>query len=146
MKIEKILKENWAILSESAHQVVFGKEKPVSFDRIDFALLAVDEVSKRPLGYLTAREHDHETVYWQFGGAFPGVKDSVHSFPIYRAFVEWTRGKYKRITTLIENENTVMLKFAMKVGFRIVGIRSVRGSVLLEHVLEFHEGESVCGH
>ena len=55
------------------------------------------------------------------------------------AFVEWCKPRYKRITTLIENKNTVMLKMAMKVGFRVIGVRNFQGSILLEHLLEFSD-------
>lgn len=135
IRVERFTPREWAQHSENAHKICFGKLKPSAWDRIDFALLVVND--DRPLGYVTCRETDPETLYWQFGGAFPGTKDTATTFKGYCAFVEYCRDKYKRITTLIENDNLVMLKMAMKVGFRVVGIRFAAGSVLLEHVLEF---------
>jgi hypothetical protein len=127
--------KEWKNLSEKAHLIAFSETKPSEWDRIDFALLV--RRGEQAMGYVTCREHDHETLYWQYGGAFPGTKESSLTFAGYKAFVSWSQKKYKRITTLIENNNVVMLKMAMKVGFRIVGVRLFRGHVLLEHLLEF---------
>jgi hypothetical protein len=139
--VDCVSKSDWAVLSEHAHRAVFSEVKPAAVDRIDFALLVRDH-SGPPHGYVTCREHDAETLYWQFGGAFPGTKDTAKSFRSYTALVEWCKPRYKRLTTIIENSNTVMLKMAMKVGFKIVGIRFHQGSVLIEHLLEFDKGEN----
>ncbi len=136
MKLEVIDSKTWALHSEDAHKIAFGKVKPASWDRIDFALLAVDD-SEMPMGYITCREHDHETIYWQFGGAFPGTKGTCKTWLIYNLAAEYCSNHYKRITTVIENTNISMLKMAMKLGFIIVGVRGVQGSVLLELVKEF---------
>jgi hypothetical protein len=82
---------------------------------------------------------DAETLYWQFGGAFPGTIGTIHSFGCYEQFLAWCGDKYSRVTTLIANDNLVMLKMAMKVGFRIQGIRYYGGDVLLEHVVGFRK-------
>lgn len=133
--VDRIEKEAWSVLSEHAHIISFEEKKPREWDRIDYALIVnKDNV---PMGFVTCREHDAHTLYWQFGGAFPGTKETSLSFLGYQALVQYVKPQYKRLTTLIENENTAMLKMAMKVGFRIVGIRFYNGSVLLEHVLEF---------
>ena len=135
MIVEKVSREDWARVSENAHLLVFGTEKPASHERIDFALICVkgDNIE----GYLTCKEMDHQTVYWQFGGSLPHVKGSLNSFRGYQLFVNWAQAHYKRVQTRIENTNTAMLKFAMKVGFLIVGVRYVQGSTLLELELEF---------
>lgn len=136
-------------MSENAHLAVFETYKPASLDRIDFALLI--ERGETLMGFATCREHDAETLYWQYGGALPGTKSSSLTFPGYQAVVAWSKERYKRITTIIENDNVVMLKFAMKVGFRIVGVRThiakkertvenynnIVPHILLELVLEF---------
>jgi hypothetical protein len=118
--------------------IAFGKLLPPGSERIDFAMI-VSNSDGVAMGYVTCREQDAETVYWQFGGAFPGTRDTLRTFQGYRAFVDACRN-YKRITTLIENTNTVMLKMAMAVGFRVVGVRAYKGSILLEHLLEFEGG------
>ena len=135
MNIKKLTPQQWAELSEKAHLIVFGKNKPASMDRIDYALLCEDD--KNILGYITVREQDSESVYWQFGGTFPGTRSTIKAFHVFQAFIRWARENCKRVAMLVENTNTAMLKFAMKMGFRIVGIRNFQGNILLEHLLEF---------
>jgi hypothetical protein len=137
--VDKIDAATWTrTFSENAHRIAFGKLKPHQWDRLDFALVVAS--GDTPMGYLTCREMDHETIYWQFGGAFPGTKDTVMTWQGYQAFVSWCAlQKYKRITTYIENSNVPMLKMAMKVGFRIHGVRSYQGAILLEHIKELHD-------
>lgn len=137
--VTRIDKQTWTELySENAHLIAFDKHKPASGERIDFALLA--GTRDTALGYVTARELDSDYLYWQYGGAFPGTKGTHMSWKAYAAFATWCRTfGYKRITTLIENQNTVMLKMAMMVGFRIIGCRTVGGKIYLEHFLEFAE-------
>ncbi len=132
--VEYFDKKAWELYSENAHKIAFQERKPASNDRIDFALMAIKEGT--PMGYMTCRELEADTLYWQFGGAFPGTKGTTWSWWAYLAFVDWCREKYKRVTTIIENTNLPMLKMAMKVGFRINGTRFYAGSILVELVLE----------
>lgn len=133
--VELIHPKDWEMLSEKAHLAVFDTHKPKELDRIDFALLVKTE-SDEWLAYATCREHDAHSLYWQYGGAFPGTRDSSMSFQAYRAFAEYCQARYKRISTLVENTNVVYMKFLMKTGFRIVGLRNFHGSILLEHMWE----------
>lgn len=126
---------DWIILSENAHSAVFGTYKPKEWDRIDYALLALRD--EEVLGYVTCREFDSQTLYWQFGGMLPHLRNTITSFQCYLAFRDWTKNKYERVVTYIENTNMVMLKMAMKIGYLITGIRNFQGSILLEHTLEF---------
>lgn len=135
--VDQIGAKEWSLLSQDAHLVVFNEIKPPELDRIDFALITRRESDVTPMGYMTCREFDAQTLYWQFGGAFPGTRESSLTFLAYRSFVDFCAKRYARVTTLIENDNFVMLKMAMKVGFKIVGIRVFRGHILLEHLLEF---------
>ena len=137
IEIERIPKDAWIAMSEKAHLIAFDTHKPVETERIDFACLI--KCGHQLLGYGTFKEMDSGTLYWQFGGAFPGTKDSSMSFKGYQALVDWCGRKYERVYTYIENTNLVMLKFAMKVGYRITGIRNYKGNILLEHLLEFKE-------
>lgn len=137
--VERVSPQNWSMISEHAHLVCFGTHKPKEWDRIDYALVARDE-NKNLLGYVTVRELDAQTAYWQFGGAFSGAKDTIKAFRVYESFVSWASERYTRVSTYIENTNTVMMKMAMKVGYRIVGLRTFENSILLEHLLEFNGG------
>lgn len=138
MQILRLTPEEWQDFSEKAHALAFGEQRPQSLDRISYALLGIEGGS--PMGYATCQERDSATVYWQFGGVF--TKNSTASFRAYQDLVEYHRARYERVFTFIENTNTVMLKMAMKVGFRIVGIRYFEGSILLEHLLDFKEGNT----
>lgn len=138
VQVTRVDKQLWKDLySENAHLIAFDKHKPSHMERIDFALIAgTKDVA---LGYVTVREFDSETIYWQYGGAFPGTRGTHMSWKGYKALSEWCKAfGYKRITTLIENQNTVMLKMAMQVGFRIIGCRTFGdpAKIYLEHLLE----------
>lgn len=130
---------DWSQYAKTAHAVVFGTLFPPEKQRIDHVLVARE--GDKLMGYVTCREMDSETIYWQYGGAFPGTKDTLSAWRGYQAMVDLCKGSvYKRITTLIENDNSPMLKMAMKVGFKIQGVRThltpEKTYILLEHVLE----------
>jgi hypothetical protein len=138
MKLIVIDKEVWKRdYSENAHLITFNKHKPASWDRIDYALLMADE--EKPCAYITCREFDHETIYWQFGGALPDTIGTTKSLECFNMALEWAKDLYKRVTFLVENDNVPMLKLAMKRDFKIVGVKNFKGTILLEHLLEFHQ-------
>lgn len=130
MNLEILSKEEWASLSESAHRLAFDSFRCAGMDRVDFALLAQED--NVPWGYITIHENNAKSVYWQYGGAFPGTRGSSKVYVAYKAAFDWTMERYSRIYTLIENTNVAMLKLAMKVGFRIMGVRHVDGHTYVE--------------
>lgn len=136
MEVRMMTPRQWESLSEDAFKVVFGEWRPSSKDRIDYALIA-EHASHGIFGYVTCRDHDEDTVYWQFGGAFPNAAKKKLAVDGYRAFIRWTMERYDRIYTFIENNNVTMLKLAMHHGFKVVGVRNYEGKILLEHVLDF---------
>lgn len=123
--------------SEQAHLIAFGKEKPKDWDRIDYAILLVEKAIEKPAGYVTCRETDHETVYWQFGGAMPETAGGPGAVRAFECALEWSKHMYKRVTFVVQNDNVGMLKLALKYGFKIMGVRAFKGTVLLEHMKEF---------
>jgi hypothetical protein len=131
VKVEVLTAGQWQTIAENAHLVVFNEKRPAEMNRIDYALLTVDG-DKVPASYVTVREVDKESVYWQYGGSFPGTRGSTKSFRAYQMFIEWTLKRYKRVTTLVENTNTVYLKMALTCGFLPIGIRNFQGTILLE--------------
>lgn len=139
LSVKVLSPKNWFELSEKAHALVFDKHKPAERDRIDYALIcekknnAIDAF----VGYVTVKELDGESVYWQYGGAFPQCKNTLIAFKGFGLFLDWTAKKYKRVSLMVANTNVSMLKFAMKAGFRIVGLRVTKEAILLEHILEF---------
>ena len=135
MKLIKMNSEEWSKYAENAHLVVFNERRPADFNRIDFTILIT--YADVPQTFATCRELDKETVYLQYGGAFPPAMNTVRSFRCYELTICELANNYKRATTLIENENTTMLKFAMRVGFRIIGVRMFEGKIYLEHLIDF---------
>ena len=139
IEVKKLDSEEWKCLSEYAHKICFKEKRDWDFDRIDFALLCYE--GGNPMGYVTCREIDKETLYWQYGGSFDETRGTIRSWACYEKLTNFVREMgYARITTLIENTNTVMIKFAMKMGYLIQGLRYFKGHVLLENILEFNKG------
>lgn len=131
--VQKVGRGEWERhLAGHAHRAVFGEILPPEYDRIDFALVVAAIGDVGPVGYITCRELDAATVYLKHGGAFPPIKDTVLSYSAFLLALRWCRDNYKRITTLVENTNTVYLKMAMSAGLRVIGIRNFEGLVLLE--------------
>lgn len=139
IRIVQVSKHDWKQWSEQAHLVVFKEHKPVSLDRIDFTLVAEGEHSKL-LGYITCREFDAKSIYWQYGGAFPGTRATSVSYEMYQKALKWCEQKYDRVMTLVENKNYPMLKMHLKAGFLIVGFRVHLGQGLVELTKEFEDG------
>lgn len=135
--VHRLSKEDWSKLASDAHRAIFGESKPASQERIDFALLCVEQTTDDVLSYVTCKELSPDTLYWSYGGAFPSSSKGVIAWACYEAMTakSFELG-FKTIFTLIENGNKPMLKFAAKMGYVIVGIRHVSGCTMLEHVLE----------
>lgn len=128
--------KEWEKMAEDAHVICFNEKRPSYVNRIDYALLVVDQKTDKPVSYITVKEFDNETAYWQHGGGFPGTI-GIPVYQAYRACIAYSKERYKRIFTLIENKNTPMLKMAMKVGFRIIGVKNIANEIMLEHLIEF---------
>lgn len=138
IKVEILTPDEWQLLAHDAHLTVFSESRDHSGDNISYALLAKE--GEELTGYLTAREVDRETVYWQFGGAFPGTRGTTRTVRTYEALVNWTRERYKRIVTFVLNTNIAYLRLAMASGFLISGIKYYEKTVLVELSLDFRGG------
>lgn len=137
MIVHKILPELWKELATDTHRIVFGEEPPPSQAKMDYALVVQDPRKDEYVTYVTVRELDPETAYWGYGGAFPAYKNTLAAYRAYQAVTEFTfKSGIKSIFTLIENTNVSMLKFALKIGYKIIGVRHVNGCTMLEHLLE----------
>lgn len=140
MTVLNISPVEWKGLAEDAHLVCFGERRDASLDRIDFALMTTD--GEKPIAYMTCKELDGETVYLQYGGSFPESQGTTASFRSYMDMLGHLKSRgYKRAGTYIENTNRSMLKFALKAGWTITGLRTFEGAVLLEHQLKFEDME-----
>lgn len=125
------LPNEWKLVSEDAHLMTFNELRPESLSRIDFALVVWDE---KPLGYITCREFDSETIYISYGGAF---EKSFKVLEGYKTMLNHLKETYKRATTLVENNNIPMLKMAMSQGFLVTGIKNFKNQIYLELSQEF---------
>lgn len=132
--VEYFTPDEWRGYAESAHKLVFKTYRPEWVDRISFALLAHD--GNDTVGYVTCRETDNESLYWQFGGAldeYRGIK-AVRGF---QAFLDWTGRRYRRCVTNVKNDNVNYLHLLMKMGFRCIGTRYFNKEIYLELTREF---------
>jgi hypothetical protein len=138
VRVEVLTSDQWKEMSKDAHLICFDEVRDPSMERISFALLVVDD--EKPIAYSTVRELDSESVYMQYGGSFH--KNTHSSFKAYSLMIQRLKEMgFLRATTLIENKNAVMLKFAMKIGWLIIGCRFFEGSILLEHLIKFSDME-----
>lgn len=135
-KLVKIHADTWASnFAEKAHAVTFNKVITPENERVDFAILAINFLDE-PVGYITCRELGRGHLYWQFGGIFPNARGTIYSYGLYEEAKKMCLNEYNRITTFIENSNTTMLKMALKVGFRITGLKLFNDQILLEHTVK----------
>jgi hypothetical protein len=123
LTVIKVEKEQWREhFSAHAHRATFGKLRDPLQERIDYALLCVD--GEVPVGYVTVRELDHETVYWPYGGVFPDWHATPKVLRIARKLFRSQGTLAPRLRFLVEHENVPMLKIALQLGARIVGVRA----------------------
>ena len=135
MKVIKIGKDEWGTVSRDAHLLTFGEDRG-DLDTIDFSLLALDD-ERKAAGYVTCKEWDKVTLYWQYGGVMPRYKKTFSTFGIYKDLINWCKKDYFRITTKIENNNKAKLRMANMAGFLIQGTYNHHGKILVDHCLEF---------
>lgn len=136
IEIHRVDPDDWKTLASDAHKAVFNEIKDADFDKVDFALLA-STPDGFLLGFITCRELDSLTLAWDFGGTFDHARYSM-SWDCYREALMWVKNKgYEKIITQIQNLNTVMIKFALKIGFIIQGMTIHHGKLYLEMHIEF---------
>lgn len=126
----------WREYASDAHKLVFKELRPAELDRISYALLCVH--AGGVVGYVTCRELDAESLYWQYGGALDECRGAL-AVRGFRSFLSYTRERYRRVTTLVSNGNIGYLHLAMKEGFRIIGTRCFKGEIFVELFIEFEE-------
>ncbi len=132
MIIERISLKEWKEkYMQDMYLASFSGERSKEIEVCDFVLIAKD-IDQNAVGFITCHDMDSETVYWQLGGALPNVKNTVRVMSHYIHFITWCLGKYKRITTRIENTNLPMLKMALKCGFLIQGTWNFKNKIYLE--------------
>lgn len=136
MIVKKVTPQVWKGLAEAAHVAVFDESWDAKLETIDFALLMVSRDSDRIISYATFQKLDSMEVYIQYGGAFPIYLGTPMVFTSFRKMLETLKLEYRKISTLVENNNLVMLKFYMKEGFLTTGIRYFKDLILLKQTYE----------
>ncbi len=127
--LEKLNPEEWSTLSQSAHKIVYGKDRSPDLDRIDFALLVRND--REPCGFATIDEVEKRSVYMQDGGAFPSTEKTLFAVKGYMMIINFLKEKYDFITTHISNKNLKMLRLALSAGFIVMGVEVHKGQILL---------------
>lgn len=136
MNIEVVSPENWRRIGAQVHAQVFGEKISPQFDRLDYALICLDE-SRAVMGYLTAFEPDRDTILWQWGGVLPGARGTPGTVRGMEKLLAWSKERYCRVKFYTANQNVSMLRIALAVGFTIVGMKTGnRGQLFLELVKE----------
>jgi ribosomal protein S18 acetylase RimI-like enzyme len=138
--IQKLRPIDWEIISKDFHFVVFQEKREPYFDRIDYALLLTDSVKDHAIGFVTVRELDSFTAYLQHGGIIPQYQNSIIPYKCFMEVLKLLSGKYKRMSTLVRNDNFRMLKLYISIGAKIIGIRTFDNEIYLEHLIEFNGG------
>jgi len=138
MRVEKLTPLEWKELSPTLHKQVFQHTIHPEWERIDYALICVDE-DNAVQGYLTAREQDENTVFWQWGGVMPLARGTAGSGRGLQKLLAWASERYTRMKTYVENDNTPMLRLYLMLGAKIVGIKYYEGKVFLEHAINLKE-------
>lgn len=129
IEVVKYSPEQWYSLAEDAHKLVFKKQRDPWMDRISYALLAVKD--SEAVAYVTCRETDRDSIYWQFGGCLDEFR-GIYAVRAFKAFLDYCNDKYQQISTLVKNDNVNYLHLLMKMGFRAIGIRVFENEIFLE--------------
>lgn len=137
MIVHKLSLDVWRSLAPEASLVVFGTRRPAEIDRIDYALMIERKDTGKPAGYATVQELGEGVAHIQFAGAFPETRATLHTVRGLMVGLTFLKEQYTAVNCRVENTNTPMLRLAMRVGFKIVGVRMHEGRVLLDHTLEF---------
>ena len=138
LSLTKLTPDEWVKMSEIAHEAMFSTLKDSKLERIDAALLGISEQNVA-VAYVTIKELDSETCYWQYGGVFGPHRGKEHINEFMDAIIAYGKEHYKRIGFRVESDNWAMLRVATRYHIPITGIRVFKGKVLVEHVLEFEE-------
>ncbi len=130
LRLTRMDMEVWRDVEPGVESMVFGESRPHGFSRADFVLVADLGTPESLVGYVTMLELDAATLYWQHGGSFPKYRGSIQTFRAYEEVRKWCEAEgYAQATTFILNENVAMLKMAMRLGFRIIGVKIFKGQV-----------------
>jgi hypothetical protein len=136
MRLESVSPDTWRKLAREVHAQVFRHAYDPTWDRLDQALLLVDE-NRSVKGFATVREQDQHTAFLEWGGAMPKARFSMDAVRGWEQVLEWCRERYPRVKMFVENTNFPMLKLAIASEFKVIGLKCHEGRIYLEHTLAF---------
>lgn len=138
IEVKVLSPKEWQKVASDAHLCVFDEGRDPNLDRITHALLAIDKKEDHIVGYTTIQELDTKTIYIQYGGSFPKYRENPPmTYISFMEILKVLKNRYDKITTMVENSNFVTLKFYMKQGFLITGVKFFKDKVYLENTYEF---------
>lgn len=137
IRSEFLTKDEWKSYSKAAHQLAFNERWDEDMERIDYAMLLVND--SEPVAYVTLKVTGENSVYVQYGGAFPNIKGTFLTYKAFAKMIHDLQKIYKKITTLVENNNWGMLKYYWSTKFKVTGLRYFKNSIFLELTFEGSE-------
>lgn len=129
MDVKKFSVDEWKMVAEEIHAYAFSEDRPQSLNTFDFALMVLKD--NKPMCYATCIELDSECVYMQHGGKLPDADGTINVAKGYVELIKYLNGKYKNITTKIQNTNTAMQRLALSVGLVPTGIDFYSNQIFL---------------
>lgn len=136
IEVKQVDPITWKDMAENAHLAVFDENWQRDLERIDFALLMIHKETDQAVAYVTVQKIDESTAYIQYGGAFEKFRKTGITFEAFNSMLEYLQKSFKKIITLVENNNSSMLKFYMKKNFLITGVRYFKEHIFLENYYE----------
>lgn len=115
--------EEWKKIAFNAHLACFGEERDADTNTYDYVLCSFkDDPEKTICGYIGILEQDKHSAYLQHGGAFPTMEGTALTMRSYKMAVNYLKERYNILFCTILNTNISMLKMALNVGFKIIGV------------------------
>jgi len=142
MIISKVPAKEWKTFSKGAMAEMFSVTNSLEWELIDFVLVGRDEKTDGLVGFITCKETAAYALYWEYGGLFPEHQGRGQVVKLIRQAIDWAKERYKLVYFLVKQDNVPMHKLALAVGFLIMGIRHINGTILVEYILEFEEGHN----
>lgn len=130
MNLRKLSREEWGVVSQEAHALVFKENRSTHLNTFDYALMVSDD-SDTPVAYATIIEMDKYSAYMQHGGAFPAFAQSPKVARAYHLMIAYLKEHNIKISTRVLNTNLPMIKLALSAGLLINGIDFLCGEIFL---------------
>lgn len=125
-----ITKKEWDVFGETLHQSVFNWFRSRDDDKCDYAIII--EKDSHVAGFITVRELGVKRAHLLFGGVIPSFRGTLNTVLTYSTILDNLAKCYDTCTTCIENTNNDMLRISLKLGYKIIGIKTIDGCSFVE--------------